>query len=263
MDGKPETRQDTLVSRRAAEGVEIEARRAESRLKTLAGRIKQKRANEDMDEFNALRAGSRGCNSATLRCPEARNPLLDTPECCKAHVRRIMADLARLMDRDGIRWWVDYGTLLGYIRDGGMIRYDKDGDLGVHGGDRDKLLALLPELLGLKYHAVYASPNPTERFRTGDRVKVCISNRNRTNVDLFLWYPHRPKKGYLDRKNYIGADLYKGREFPMTWAFPLERGSWDGIDVSVPAEPEILAEHRYGVTWREERREKHPAEVRK
>ena len=260
MEGNPDTRQETLISRRAAEGVAIEQRRAENRLKTLASRIKQRRANEEM---LAIKPGGRGCNKATLRCPEARIMLIDTPECCKAHVRRIMADVARLMDRDGIRWWVDYGTLLGYIRDGGMIRYDKDGDLGVFGEDRDKLLALMPELQALGYHAVYAPPRPTERFRTGDRMKVRISNRNWTNVDLFLWYPNQPTKGFLDRKNYIGADLYKGRDFPMKWAFPLGRGQWDGIDVSVPAEPELLAEHRYGASWREERREKHPAEARK
>ena len=260
MDEAPETRQETLISRRTAEGVDIEARLAENRMKTLASRVKQRRANEAMLDITP---GSRGCNAATLRCQEARIPLLDTPECCKAHVRRIMADLARLMDRDGIRWWIDYGTLLGWVREGGMIRYDKDGDLGVHGGDRAKLLALIPELLGLGYHAVYAPPRPTQRFRTGDRMKVRVSNRNWTNVDLFLWYPDQPIKGHLDRKNYIGPDLYKGRDFPIEWAFPLQRGEWDGIDVSVPAEPELLAAHRYGDTWMEERREKHPAKVRK
>ena len=260
MDELPDTRQETLASRRAAEGVAMVQRRADNRMKTLANRIKQRRANEAMLD---IMPGGRGCNAATLRCPEARVMLLDTPECCKAHVRRIMADVARLMDRDGIRWWIDYGTLLGYLRDGGMIRYDKDGDLGVFGEDRDKLLALQPELLGLGYHAVFSPIRPTQKFRSGDRMKVRISNRNHTNVDLFVWYPNKPVKGFFDRKNYIGADLYKGRDFPMEWALPLQRGQWDGIDVSVPAEPEMLAEHRYGPTWTEELREKHPPEIRR
>jgi len=260
MDGPPDTRQETLISRRAAEGVDLERKQAETRMRTLASRIKTRRANEAMLDISAT---GRGCNARTLRCPEARNLLLDTPECCKSHVRRIMAEVARLMDRDGIRWWIDYGTLLGYLRDGGMIRYDKDGDLGVHGGDRDKLLALQPELLGLGYHAVFSPIRPTQRFRSGDRMKVWVSNRNHTNVDLFVWYPDKPKKGYLDRKNYIGADLYKGRDFPMDWAFPLQRGQWDGIDVSVPAEPKLLAEHRYGPSWVDELREKHPPEARR
>lgn len=187
--------------------------------------------------------------------------LLDTPECCKAHIRRIMADVAEALDGAGIRWWIDYGTLLGWVRNGGLIPWDKDCDLGILADDRDRLKALQAGFLAMGYHAVFSPIRPTQRFRSGDRMKVCLSNRNRTNVDIFIWYK-RPG-GILDRKNYIGADLYKGREFPVDWVLPLQRGTWDGIDVSVPAEPEKLAEHRYGASWREPLREKHPSEVRK
>jgi hypothetical protein len=189
--------------------------------------------------------------------------LIDTPECCKAHIRGVMADVAKHLDLVGIRWWIDYGTLLGFIRNGGLIPWDKDCDLGMLADDRQKLLDLQKVFLGIGYHATYASPRPTQRFRTGDRMKVSLSNLNRSNVDIFIWERNKPSKGLLDRRNYIGADLYKGREFPIEWALPLRRGTWDGIDVSVPAEPEKLAEHRYGATWMEPMREKHPAEVRK
>ena len=250
-------RQQRLAELRADEGVALRRASAESRAQTLANRVKQKRVNEAVLNAGTAHAP---CTRSTLRCPEARIMLLDTPECCMGHVRRIMADVAQMMDREGIRWWVDYGTLLGWIRNGGMIPYDKDGDLGILGDDRDKLLGLQDEWLGMGYHAVFAPVRPTERFRTGDRMKVRISQRNHTNVDIFIW--HRRPDGILDRTNYIGADLYKGREFPLEWALPLQRRDWDGIDVSVPAEPELLAEHRYGSTWREPLREKHPPEPR-
>jgi hypothetical protein len=276
------SRQDALIEQRVADAADIQARVRASRMQTLANRITQRRRNEAALDINA--AGG-ACTAQTVRCGEARIPILPTPECCKAHIRRIMADVAALMDRDGIRWWLDYGTLLGHewrrimqnmpgseeakilARElepdfDGLISWDKDGDLGVFGHDREKLLALQPELLGMGYHATYAAPKPAERFRTGDRMKVRISNRNHTNIDLFIWYPDKPKKGWLDRKNYIGADLYKGRDFPMKWAFPLTRSQWEGIDVSLPAEPARLAEHRYGANWRVPTREKHPPEVR-
>ena len=251
------TRQEFLRNRQK-ENQETAERVELSRQKTLAKRVEQRRRNAEVYD---IRSTGRGCTAATVRCPEARVMLLDTPECCKAHIRHILSDLAELMDRDGIRWWIDYGTLLGWVRNGGLIRYDKDADLGVYGPDREKLLALRPELLAMGYHPTYATPRPTQRFRTGDRLKVRLSNKNSTNVDVFIW-EDRPGK-ILDRKNYIGADMYKGREFPKSWAFPLGRGEWDGINVSVPAEPKLLAEHRYGASWQEERREKHPLEVRK
>lgn len=258
---RAEERRQALIRARAAvrtDAAELELIRNENRAETLAKRVRQKRINEAVTDPGTA---WRKCTRSTVRCPEARIMLLDTPECCKSHVRKIMADVAECMDGAGIRWWIDYGTLLGWLRNGGMIPFDKDGDLGILGEDRQKLLDLQTVWLGMGYHATYAPPKPTQRFRTGDRMKVRLSRRNTTNVDIFIW--DEPKPGILDRKNYIGADLYKGREFPKEWALPLGRGLWDGINVSIPAEPERLAEHRYGPDWRVPQRSKHPPEVRK
>jgi hypothetical protein len=206
-----------------------------------------------------INLGTSGCNAHTTRCPDARDLSQDTPACCLGHVRRVMADLAALMDGAGITWWADYGTLLGYVRNGGMIPFDKDGDLGILATDRDKLLSLMPVLMQKGYFVRYTKPH-SNRFRSGDRVKVCLSQRNHTNVDIFIW--HRRPKGMLDRTNYIAADVYKGREMPEAWVLPTQRGEWDGIDIAVPADPERLAEHRYGPGWQTPRREKHPKGVR-
>lgn len=256
MEVEGADRQMQLLNARVAENLDIEDRRRKSRMVTLAKRVTQRRANQWMRK----RRAPGGCTAKTERCPEAPPQLLDTPECCKAHIRRIMADVAAMLDGAGIRWWIDYGTLLGWTRHKGLIPWDKDCDLGILGDDRAKLLNLQAEFLGMGYHAVFKPIRPTERFRSGDRMKVRLSQKNHTNVDIFIWYK-RPGK-ILDRKNYIGADLYKGREFPMNWALPLTRGKWDGIDVNIPAEPEKLAEHRYGASWQTPLREKHPAEVR-
>jgi hypothetical protein len=91
-------------------------------------------------------------------------------------------------------------------------------------------------------------------------MKVRLSQKNHTNTDIFCW--HLRPDGMLDRKNYIGADIYKGREFPKNWVFPLQRGLWDGIEVSVPAEPERLTAWRYGPGWRTPERLKHPIGAR-
>lgn len=232
--------------------------REDSRARTLAKRVQQRRLNQ---EANAVGSFGHSCTADTPRCPEARVMLLDTPECCRRHIRKIMAVLAGLLDREEIRWWADYGTLLGYLNFGGLIPWDKDGDLGILGEDRPKLLGLQEELLGLGFHATYQPVRPTQRFRTGDRMKVRLSQKNHTNIDVFIW--HELPGGILDRTNYIGADLYKGREFPKDWVLPLERGEWDGINISVPAKPEMLAEWRYGANWREPLRIKHPYEARK
>lgn len=242
----------------AAESEALEQMRDDSRERTLAKRVQQRRLNEQVGNAGKRRGP---CTRDTARCPEARVMLLDTPECCLAHVRGIMRDLTRIFDREGIRWWADYGTLLGFLQFGGMIPWDKDGDLGILAEDREKLLGLRGELMALGYYPTYAPVRPTERFRTGDRLKVRLSAKNHSNVDVFIWCD-RPG-GMLDRINYIGSDLYKGRQFPREWALPLGRGQWDGIEISLPHQPEKLAAHRYGEKWQEPLRIKHPLGVRK
>ena len=201
-----------------------------------------------------------GCTRDTFRCHTARNMRHETPECCRRHIRAILSDVGALLDEFGIRWWVDYGTLLGVVRHGGLIPWDKDSDLGILAEDRQKLLGLLPQFMRLGYFPTYAKPKPGVRFRTGDRVKVRLSARNHTNCDIFIWEP-RPN-GMRDRINYIGADVFKGRAFPESWLLPLGRGDFDGVDVSMPADPIKLVEHRYGPGWETPEQTKHPAEPR-
>ena len=228
----------------------------------------QRRATRKIREEQARRnevakqqmAKAGGCGPNSFRCPAARNMKLDTPECCKRWIRQILSDVAGLLDELGVVWWVDYGTLLGQIRHGGLIPWDKDADLGMMADGRDKLLAAFPTLVGMGYFPTYVQPRPQARFRTGDRVKVRLSQRNHTNTDIFIW--NRRPGGMLDRTNYIGADLYKGREFPEAWVEPIQRVPFDGFEVATVAEAEKLVEHRYGPDWRTPEHSKHPAEVR-
>jgi hypothetical protein len=119
------------------------------------------------------------------------------------------------------------------------------------GEDRERLLSIRQPLLERGYSVAFSRPNP-KRFRSGDRMKVRLSQRNRNNVDLFLWYPQ--PDGTLDRINYIRSDRMKGRDFPASWALPVTRGKWEGLDVAIPAEPEKLAAWRFGKDWRTPKR---------
>lgn len=230
----------------------------ESRAETLARRIEHRRQHEKIADMDQGRVP--GCGPNTARCPEARIMLLDTPECCQGWICKLLEDVGRSLDRADISWWIDYGTVLGYVRHGGLIPWDKDTDLGILAEDRDKLLDLRPEFERMGYYPTYAPPRRGQRFRTGDRVKVRLSKLNHTNVDIFIW-EDRPG-GMLDRINYIGADLFKGRATKRDMILPLGRGEWDGLEVSIPADPEGLCLHRYGPGWSEPERTKHPTQAR-
>jgi hypothetical protein len=150
-----------------------------------------------------------------------------------------------MLDSVGARWWIDYGTLLGYLVNGGLYWNDKDCDLGVLAVDREKVLAQMQPMRQAGYMVTYTQPRQG-RFAGGGRMKVRLSTRNHTNTDVFFW----DQRGeLLDRQNYIRVDRHKGREFPLLWALPATRGQWEGVDVAIPAEPLKLVEHRYGMNW--------------
>ncbi len=58
--------------------------------------------------------------------------------------------LLNMFDRkcrdNGLRYWLDYGTLLGAIRHGGFIPWDDDLDVSMMSDDYERLLGLLPGL---------------------------------------------------------------------------------------------------------------------
>jgi hypothetical protein len=47
-----------------------------------------------------------------------------------------------LLEENGIKYWLDWGTLLGALRDGKMIPWDFDIDIGIFHDDTAKLLAI-------------------------------------------------------------------------------------------------------------------------
>jgi hypothetical protein len=163
-----------------------------------------------------------------------------------AHSIETLAILAPSLDDAGIRWWIDYGTLLGFVREGRMIPYDSDIDLGVMADDMAKVLALAPALRKAGLDTCFHVPGLT-RYDSGDWFHVTRRPGNPNGVDVFPWYVDGPM---FDRRRYCVADRRKGQAFPALRLLPLSRATWEGIEVNVPADPEWFAAHRYGADWR-------------
>lgn len=199
------------------------------------------------------------CTAETVRCDRGGAPNEISNPCCLGWIRALVDRVGRLLDEAGVTWWLDYGTLLGAVRHGGVIPWDKDADLGFFAEDWPKVEALREVLEAEGYNFDRTAVRPGS-FQSGDRVKVRLSALNHTNVDLFPWY--RREDGTRYRKNYVDVDRFKGREFPEDRLLPLEsvafeageypapRGS-GSIDFDNPdAEAEWFVRHRYGEHWR-------------
>lgn len=186
-----------------------------------------------------------GCTKDTRRCPDARDYNADLRECCKGHIRQIVADVAEVFQRLNIVWWLDYGSLLGAVRNPmlglkpGIIPHDKDGDFGMLHVPF-YTLGRARSLLQRKGYNVVLRPG-------GRSMKVRLSQTNHTNADFFNW--HEDKQGRMYRVRYIGADKYKGRAFEKAQAFPLTTMEWEGMQLPAPRNAAAFCLFRYGPDW--------------
>lgn len=218
---------------------------------------------------NTARKPATRCTPDTARCNAASRYHLDTPDCCLQHQRAVMDHVADMLEEAGVRWWMDYGTLLGAVRNPmvghppGIIPYDKDGDIGVFGPDWDDILSLRPDVPWGEIEKRGARPNRTRiidgfewchklkrskhLYTAGHSIKVRRSERNENNVDIFPWY--RRDDGTYHRIRYVGCDRYKGREFHEDRLLPLTELEWEGRMLPAPADPEWFCAHRYGENW--------------
>ena len=69
-----------------------------------------------------------------------------TPLETRNDIVAVLEAIGEVVEGRGIRWWLDYGTLLGAWRLGGVMTFDHDLDLSFLDEDEDKLRAAIPAL---------------------------------------------------------------------------------------------------------------------
>src|SRR4051794_3315081 len=80
--------------------------------------------------------------AAIAVAPLALTPLIDRRR--QRALRRIVPRICAILDRHGVDYWADFGTLLGFHRDHDVIRSDKDADLCIMSEEQARVVALAP-----------------------------------------------------------------------------------------------------------------------
>lgn len=73
------------------------------------------------------------CDKCTKQCIDSHKIPPGTgyilPDCCRMHLMSMLMLIPYIMD--GLDYWIDFGTLLGFTRDGKIIDWDDDIDISV------------------------------------------------------------------------------------------------------------------------------------
>ncbi|MBQ6679119.1 MAG: LicD family protein [Lachnospiraceae bacterium] len=83
----------------------------------------------------------------------------------------ILKEIKRVCEQYGIRFFLDYGTLLGAVRHHGFIPWDDDLDIGMLRDDYERFTRIAPGALSEKYELVVAENTPGFPFMFGKVMK--------------------------------------------------------------------------------------------
>jgi phosphorylcholine metabolism protein LicD len=156
------------------------------------------------------------------------------------NLKSILEYADNLFKENGIKYWLDYGTLLGAVRERSLIEYDTDIDVGILYEDKGKLISLKHQI---EKDSFFMDKDPKLDF-----YRINFSKINTLHMDIFLWI--KRENGELYRSEYMPKDRKKGKDFASSKIQNMELAEIEGRFYPVPENPEKFCEFRFGENWR-------------
>jgi hypothetical protein len=151
----------------------------------------------------------------------------------------ILTKVISKFNEHDIKYWVDYGSLLGIIRDGDVIKHDYDTDICVH-PDNINLEKKIFQIVNELGHPYYLEYNPFSIFI------YRIRKRLPKPLDMFV-QPYTDIYGIkLNNNMYEDAT----GKIPVEFVGETKKIEWNGLQVSVPEKIHDSLVWRYGENYR-------------
>eukprot|EP01062_Namystynia_karyoxenos_P016270 TRINITY_DN15937_c0_g1_i1.p1 TRINITY_DN15937_c0_g1~~TRINITY_DN15937_c0_g1_i1.p1 ORF type:complete len:647 (+),score=140.24 TRINITY_DN15937_c0_g1_i1:87-1943(+) len=170
-------------------------------------------------------------------------------------VRRLLWVLADLLAEAGVRWWLDWGSLLGSVRDQVLIPWDTDGDVAIHAGDVEKfrafaerrLLAPLPAcpacLLIVRWPRPL--PNATPVGQRADIPYIWVNMTSGVYIDVFKYFVIDKKVSNRMMRTYNAFEIGESAVFPLRANCTLHNRTFP-----CPRDCDAYLREQIGPTWR-------------
>lgn len=186
------------------------------------------------------RPASGGCTQTTKRCDvESWKAGGVRPDCCTRHMLELLTFVHELLERHGIRHWLDYGTLLGAVRTGELIAWDDDIDIGMFASDLDRLRELGPEIEAAGFH--------TDLTLAAYDPHVHYSRVNELFLDLRPWSPQDGLLVHDKSTQHDWPGMQDRGFFPVEYVEQLGQVQLHGHTYPAPSHVhDFLRDYRYG-----------------
>lgn len=150
-------------------------------------------------------------------------------------LRNILTKVTEKFNEHGLKYWVDYGSLLGIVREGDIIRHDTDTDICVFpdNPDIEKTLIKIVKELGHPYYLEY-NPWSVDTYRIVKRLGM-----GPFNPYTDIYGTKLENNMYVDASGKIPADLVG----------QTQKIHWNGVLITVPEKIHEALVWRYGENY--------------
>ncbi|XP_057656196.1 ribitol 5-phosphate transferase FKRP isoform X1 [Diorhabda carinulata] len=187
-----------------------------------------------------------GCTKETSRCfgtildsmPSYLYEKKWTPPCCLSNLRKTAKHLFSILDETGIRYWLEAGSLLGAMRNGDILPWDHDVDVGFIREDQDRCSWLK---MAKTKPVIDSKGFLWEKATEGNFYRVHFSKTNRIFVNLFPFYS---KNGTMSKDSWYTS--HKNMEFPEHFLHPMSSIDFIGRTVPSPNNIRDFLELKFG-----------------
>jgi LicD family len=128
----------------------------------------------------------------------------------------VFFEVIGVLNRTKVIWWLDHGTLLGYVRDGQPIEWDRDFDIGTSAEINEMIETVFPEIKK-KYSNAYidsmANALKIQFFdRGGDSWSIDIASYQFKNGKAIKYWPNLMNASYVKKILAIVISTFCGRK---------------------------------------------------
>jgi len=150
-----------------------------------------------------------------------------------------------LLDQHKILYHLEGGTLLGIVRDKGIIPWDHDTDISIMAADFDKFKQIIPKIKnknfrvkvkGFSSKSKFKAPNKERIIKIKDKNLLFFSGGN--TLDVFIKYPIDNKVYWVAENNTMCVD----EKFYLGY----EEIEWEERKVKVPLNYKEYLSLKYG-----------------